>query len=56
MLARLDALPEPQQSALGVTFGLSAGDSPDRFAKLRISPCNGLRDVMPSRARDAALA
>ena len=31
MLDRLDALPEPQQDALGVAFGLSSGAAPDRF-------------------------
>ena len=31
MLPRLDALPQPQQAALRVAFGLSAGDPPDRF-------------------------
>jgi tetratricopeptide (TPR) repeat protein len=31
MLAQLDALPEPQQRALSVAFGLSSGDAPDRF-------------------------
>src|SRR3954471_12755106 len=31
MLAELDALPEPQQNALRVSFGLSSGDAPDRF-------------------------
>ena len=31
MLAQLDALPEPQQTALRVSFGLSSGDTPDRF-------------------------
>jgi DNA-binding CsgD family transcriptional regulator len=31
MLARLDALPDPQQTALRVSFGLSSGDAPDRF-------------------------
>jgi DNA-binding CsgD family transcriptional regulator len=31
MLARLDRLPVPQQDALGVAFGLRAGDAPDRF-------------------------
>lgn len=31
MLARLEALPQPQQAALRVAFGLSAGDPPDRF-------------------------
>jgi DNA-binding CsgD family transcriptional regulator len=31
MLAQLDAVPEPQQRALRVAFGLSSGDAPDRF-------------------------
>src|SRR3954451_6000317 len=31
MLAKLDALPEPQQNAVRVSFGLSSGDTPDRF-------------------------
>src|SRR3954449_7359976 len=31
MLGRLDALPDPQQNALRVSFGLSSGDAPDRF-------------------------
>ena len=31
MLAQLDALPDPQQSALRVSFGLLSGDVPDRF-------------------------
>ncbi len=31
MLGRLDALPEPQQVALGVALGLSSGAAPDRF-------------------------
>src|ERR1700753_442491 len=31
MLSRLDALPDPQQNALRVAFGLSSGDVPDRF-------------------------
>jgi tetratricopeptide (TPR) repeat protein len=31
MLDRLDRLPAPQQDALGVAFGLSAGNAPDRF-------------------------
>src|SRR4051812_38652886 len=31
MLARLDALPDPQQTALRVSFGLASGDAPDRF-------------------------
>ena len=31
MLAHLDALPEPQQRAVVVAFGLSSGDAPDRF-------------------------
>ena len=31
MFDRLDRLPAPQQDALGVAFGLSAGNAPDRF-------------------------
>ena len=31
MIDRLDRLPGPQQDALGVAFGLRAGDAPDRF-------------------------
>lgn len=31
MLDRVDALPGPQQAALGVAFGLTAGPAPDRF-------------------------
>jgi predicted ATPase len=31
MLDRLDRLPAPQQEALGVAFGLRAGEPPDRF-------------------------
>ena len=31
MLSRLGALPEPQQSAIGVAFGMSGGPAPDRF-------------------------
>src|SRR3954453_17783401 len=31
MLAKLDALPDPQQTALRVSFGVSSGDAPDRF-------------------------
>ncbi len=31
LLGRLDALPGPQRDALRTTFGLSAGDVPDRF-------------------------
>ena len=31
MLDRLDRLPGPQREALGVAFGLRAGDAPDRF-------------------------
>jgi DNA-binding CsgD family transcriptional regulator/tetratricopeptide (TPR) repeat protein len=31
MLDLLDRLPAPQQDALGVAFGLRAGDAPDRF-------------------------
>ncbi len=31
LVDRLDRLPGPQQDALGVAFGLRAGDAPDRF-------------------------
>ena len=31
MLAHLEALPEPQERAVLVAFGLSSGDAPDRF-------------------------
>jgi DNA-binding CsgD family transcriptional regulator len=31
IVGRLDRLPAPQQEALGVAFGLRAGDAPDRF-------------------------
>src|SRR5437870_5143725 len=31
LLDRLDRLPVPQEDALGVAFGLSAGHAPDRF-------------------------
>ena len=31
LLDRLDRLPAPQRDALGVAFGLKAGDAPDRF-------------------------
>src|SRR3954451_5451706 len=31
MLAQLDALPDPQQNTLRVSFGLSSGDPPGRF-------------------------
>jgi DNA-binding CsgD family transcriptional regulator len=31
MLVRIDALPDPQQNALRMSFGLSSGDAPDRF-------------------------
>src|SRR3954467_3817453 len=31
MLDRLEHLPAPQRDALGVAFGLNAGDPPDRF-------------------------
>jgi hypothetical protein len=30
-LDRLDRLPDPQRDALGVAFGLRAGEAPDRF-------------------------
>src|SRR5882672_6709741 len=31
MLDRLEGLPSPQRDALGVAFGLSAGEAPSRF-------------------------
>jgi len=31
MLGRLEVLPEPQQTALGVALGLSSGETPNRF-------------------------
>ena len=31
MLTQIDALPDPQQAALRVAFGLTSGDAPDRF-------------------------
>ena len=31
MLTQVDALPEPQQAALRVAFGLTSGEAPDRF-------------------------
>jgi DNA-binding CsgD family transcriptional regulator len=31
MLGQVDAIPEPQQAALRVAFGLSSGEAPDRF-------------------------
>jgi DNA-binding CsgD family transcriptional regulator len=31
LLDRLDRIPRPQRDALGVAFGLQAGDAPDRF-------------------------
>jgi hypothetical protein len=31
ILTQVDALPEPQQVALRVAFGVSSGDAPDRF-------------------------
>jgi hypothetical protein len=31
MLDRLERLPAPQQDAIGVAFGLRAGEAPDRF-------------------------
>ena len=31
MLGRIEGLPQPQVDALGVAFGISTGDSPDRF-------------------------
>ena len=31
MLDRLERLPDPQRDALGIAFGLAAGEPPDRF-------------------------
>ena len=31
VLDLMDRLPDPQRDALGVAFGLRAGDAPDRF-------------------------
>ena len=36
MLGELSALPEPQQQALQVSFGLAAGSAPDRFVVGRL--------------------
>ncbi len=48
MLARLDALPQPQQAALRVAFGVSAGDPPDRFV-LALATLNLMADVADER-------
>jgi DNA-binding CsgD family transcriptional regulator len=48
MLTRLDALPQPQQAALRVAFGLSAGDPPDRFL-VALATLNLMADVADER-------
>ena len=48
MLARLDALPQPQQAALRVAFGVSAGDPPDRFL-VALATLNLMADVADER-------
>ncbi len=52
MLARLDALPQPQQAALRVAFGLCAGDPPDRFL-VALATLSGLTAL---RGRSSALS
>ncbi len=48
MLGRIDALPEPQQGALSVAFGLSSGDAPDRFL-VALAALSLLADVADER-------
>src|SRR5712691_11731571 len=40
MLGRLGSLAEPQRRGLSLAFGLSSGDSPDRFLVALASFCN----------------
>jgi DNA-binding CsgD family transcriptional regulator len=48
MLARLDALPEPQRVALGVALGMSSGAAPDRFL-VALAALNLLAEVAAER-------
>ncbi|MCS5721478.1 AAA family ATPase [Herbiconiux sp. CPCC 203407] len=48
MLDRVDALPGPQQAALGVALGLRGGDAPDRFL-VGLATLNLLAEVAGER-------